>query len=459
MSGYAEFLARKAQWNTGSGFEPTHLPDYLFPFQRHLVQWAVGMGRCAILADCGLGKTPMSLVWAENVYRHTGKPVLIITPLGVTFQFVTEAEKFGAEAAISRDGSIPAAMTITNYERVERFDPSRFGGVVVDESAAIKSFDGQRRAIITEFLRTIPYRLLGTATAAPNDYIELGTSSEALGYLGYMDMLGRFFTNKERTSKSIGGRWRAKGGDLWRFKGHAEEPFWRWVSSWARAIRKPSDLGFDDDGFVLPSLEYRRHIMQARTPREGTLLDLPAQGLREHREEMRRTITERCETVAKLLVDADPGVAWCQLNAEGKLLTQLIDGAVEVSGADTVDAKEEKLAAFGRGEIRVLVIKPKIGAWGLNWQHCHRMAYMPSYSYEQYYQAVRRCWRFGQQNPVQVDIVTTEGGVSSLDSLERKAAQADRMFDALTAHMREALAVDRDVIYDQPVEVPSWLTS
>ena len=226
---YAEFLARRARLGDGSGFEPTWLPEVLFPFQRHLVDWSLRMGRAALFADCGLGKTPMQLVWAENVRRHTGKPVLIVTPLAVSFQTEAEGRKFGVDATISRDGRVTGDVTVTNYERLEHFDPANFGGVVCDESSAIKAFDGKRRAIVTEFLRTVPYRLLCTATAAPNDYVELGTSSEALGYLGHMDMLGKFFTNKDKTSKAIGGKWRSTAAQQWRFKGHAEEPFWRWV--------------------------------------------------------------------------------------------------------------------------------------------------------------------------------------------------------------------------------------
>lgn len=458
MSAYAEFLVRKAQSGTRDGFEPTHMPDHLFGFQRHLVDWSVRQGRGAVFADCGMGKTPVALAWAQNVRRHTGKPVLIVAPLAVSFQTEGEGRKFGVDVATSRNGTVRADVTATNYERLELFDPDDFGGVVCDESSAIKAFDGKRRAIVTEFLRTVPYRLLCTATAAPNDWIELGTSSEALGHLGHMDMLSRFFTNKQRSSSTIGGRWRARAGDQWRLKGHAEEPFWRWVTSWARAARRPSDLGFDDDGFVLPALDRREHVLTARAPKDGVLFDVPAVGLAEEREEARRSIVERCELAAELLADASPGVAWCQLNDEGRLLTRLIPGAVEVAGFDPVDAKEEKLAAFGRGEIRVLVTKPLIGAWGLNWQHCHRMTYFPNHSYEQLYQAVRRCWRFGQEHPVRVDVVTTEGGRSTLENLERKAAQADRMFDALTFHMNDALAVSRGDVHEKTVEVPAWVS-
>ena len=456
MGSYAEFLERKAQLDGMAGFEPLWMPDFLFPFQQAMTGWAIRQGRGALFEDCGLGKTAQALVWAQNVYKHTGKPVLLLTPLGVTFQMVAEAEKFGVESAISRDGTAPAVVTVTNYEQLEKFDRDQFGGVVCDESSCIKAFDGVRRAAVTDFLRKMPYRLLATATAAPNDYIELGTSSEALGYLGYTDMLGRFFTNKEKTIKAVGGKWRSSAGEQWRFKGHAEDQFWRWVSSWARAARKPSDLGFDDGAFILPPLETRHHIVEAQTVKEGTLFDVPAVGLQEEREETRRTLTERCEKAAGLLADAGSGIAWCHLNDEGDLLAELIDGAVQVSGSDSVEVKEERLAAFARGEIRVLVTKPKIASFGLNFQHCHRMTYMPNHSFEAMYQAVRRCWRFGQQHPVTVDVVTTTGGKRALASLERKAVQADAMFGALVAHMSDALSINRSATYGKTTEVPSW---
>ena len=461
MTPYAEFLERKTQNDGNAGFAPNSMPDFLFPFQRAVTDWAIRKGRAAIFADCGLGKTPMQLVWAENVRRKTGKPVLIVTPLAVGLQTIGEAAKFGIEAATSRDGLVQAGITVTNYERLHLFDWTQFGGMVADESSAIKSFDGVRRAIVTDFMRKLQYRLLCTATAAPNDYIELGTSSEALGYLGHQDMLGRFFKNDNGNAiKGMRYRWSKVGtfGNAgWRFKGHAEDAFWRWVAGWARALRKPSDLGFEDDGFRLPPLEHRQHIIASATRPEGTLFDFPALGIREERDESRRTIRERCEQVAELLADAESAVAWCYLNPEGDLLAKLIPGAVQVSGSDSLEAKEEALIAFSRGDIRVLVTKPIIGAWGLNWQHCHRMTFFPSHSYEQYYQAVRRSWRFGQKYPVLVDIVTTEGGRNALDSLQRKATQADRMFDALVGHMNDALHIDRSRRYETQVEVPAWL--
>jgi len=454
---YQDFLARKAQLVNAGGFKPADLPGHLFDFQRATVEWAVRQGRGAIFADCGMGKTPMELAWADQVYRHTGKPVLMLTPLAVGFQAVHESVKFGHDAALSRTGKVAAPITITNYEQLGKFDSTEFGGVVCDESSILKSFDGVTKAQVTEFMRRVPYRLLGTATAAPNDWIELGTSSEALGGLGHMDMLTRFFTNKARSTSSRG---RTTSGEAvaWRLKGHADEPFWRWVASWARAMRRPSDLGFSDDLFHLPQLVTRQTIVDAARPADGTLFDVPANGLREEREENRRTLVERCEAAAAALDDADRAVAWCHLNDESALLERLISGAVQVSGADSPDEKEEKLEAFTEGDIRVLVTKPSIGAWGLNWQHNHRMTYFPSHSYEQWYQAIRRSWRFGQRNQVIVDVITTEGGRNVLANLERKAEQADAMFTALVAHMNDALDVQR-VDYTNQMEVPPWLAS
>lgn len=465
-SEYAEFLRSKSQLANAGGFEPDGLPCHLFDFQRILVDWAVRQGRGAIFADCGLGKTPMSLAWADQVHRHTGKPVLFLTPLAVGFQVVREAEKFWHDAALSRDGSIPAPITVTNYEQLGKFDHAMFGGVVCDESSILKSFDGATKAAVTEFMRLVPFRLLATATAAPNDYTELGTSSEALGGLGYMDMLTRFFINKDRSVSSRGrsaaGRFGGDGGQVqWRLKGPAEIPFWRWVASWARAIRQPSDYGFEDRGFVLPRLVEQTHVVesdaQAEWDRLCKLFETPAVGLREEREEARRTLTDRCEKAAELLAEGT-GVAWCHLNDESALLAKLIDGAVEVTGSDSDQAKEEKLRAFTEGEVRVLVTKPRIGAWGLNWQHAHHMTYFPSHSYEQYYQSVRRMWRFGQTHDVTVDVVTTEGGQRVLQSLQRKAAQADAMFVALVEHMRHGMGITGPE-YATPLEVPSWLAA
>ena len=452
---YRRFLKRKSQEGADHGFEAAFMPDSLFDFQRALVEWAVRKGRGAVFADCGMGKTPMQLVWAQNMAQQHNRPVLILTPLAVAAQTIREAEKFGIEAARSSDGTVPSKITITNYERLHHFDPDDFCAVVCDESSILKSFDGQRRQEITDFMRKVPYRMLATATAAPNDYIELGTSSEALGYLGHMDMLNRFFKNDQNNSAT-----RRMYGEApkWRFKGHAEIPFWRWVTSWARACRKPSDLGFDDGRFVLPPLIENEHLVETEAPADGMLFTLPAATLPEQREERKRTIQDRCERAAELVANTGrPALLWCHMNEEGRLLREMIPDAVEVSGADSDERKEEKFTAFGDGEARVLITKPKIGAWGMNWQHCSHIVYFPSHSFEQYYQAVRRCWRFGQEHPVNVDIVMTEGERKVMDNLSRKAEGASTMFEHLVREMNHAVGIDKINTHTQNQRVPSWL--
>lgn len=461
---YADFLARKAQLGTESGFDPVFMPDFLFDFQRAMVEWCLVKGKSAMIEDCGLGKTPQELVWAENIVRRTNKPVLILTPLAVSHQTIAEASKFDIEAHRSHAGEIHPGINVTNYERLHYFNPDDFAGVVCDESSILKSFDGARRGEITEFMRRVEYRLLATATAAPNDYIELGTSSEALGELGHMDMLMRFFKNDSNSIKPTMSRRFEKPGQMfsedgkWRFKGHAEQQFWRWVCSWARAIRKPSDLGFDDARFVLPDLIEREHLVTAATIAPGMLFPLPAVGLKEQREERRRTIQERCDKVAALVADTkQPALVWCHLNDEGDRLAATISDAQQVSGQDSDEAKEEKLLAFASGELRVLVTKPKIGAWGLNFQHCNHVTFFPSHSFEQYYQGVRRCWRFGQTKPVTVDVVTTEGERGVMQNLQRKAKAADKMFDSLVAEMNKSLRIERSSAFTKQEQVPAWL--
>ena len=451
---YQEFIERKSQINTKDGFDPVFLPDFLYDFQSHLLQWATLKGRAAIFADCGLGKTPMQLAWAENVVRHTNKRVLILTPLAVAHQTAEEAEKFQIECHRSIAGELRPGINITNYERLHYFDPNDFIGVVCDESSILKSYDGKRREEITGFMRKMKFRLLCTATAAPNDYPELGTSSEALGYLGHVDMLNRFFKNDSNNSSLR----RAWGEVLkWRFKGHAELPFWRWVCSWARACRRPSDLGFEDRGFTLPPLIQSEHIVKSRRLAEGMLFALPAMDLQEQREGRRRTIQERCEMVADLVKGSNPALVWCHLNTEGDLLEKLIPGSVQVSGSDSDEAKEEKFLAFTRGDARVLVTKPKIGAWGLNFQHCAHVVSFPSHSFEQRYQGVRRCWRFGQKRPVHFDTVLTEGELAVMENLKRKAEQADEMFTRLVSEMRVSMPIDAGIQYRERQVLPVWL--
>ena len=452
---YQDFLSSKMQLSGEHGFDPLWLPDFLFDFQRELVTWATRKGRAAIFADTGLGKTPMQLVWAENVVRKTGGRVLILTPLAVAWQTEREAKKFGIDARVSRDGAIDKSqILITNYERLHYFNRDDFVGTVCDESGCIKNFDGVRKAAVTEFMRMQPYRLLCTATAAPNDYIELGTSSEALGELGYTDMLSRFFKkdSKIHVLQDI-----HKGGK-YHLRGHAVRDFWRWVCSWARACRKPSDIGGKDGAFILPPLTAREHVVKASTLREGWLFDMPAVGLQEQREERRRTLKERCEMAASLVNGTGkPAICWCHLNSEGDLLTRLIPDAVQVAGKDTDEHKETTFQKFCDGEIRVLVSKPIIAAFGLNFQHCAHQTFFPSHSFEQWYQAVRRCWRFGQKNPVVIDVISSEGERDVLRNLQRKQDAADAMFTSLISMMRDSLKVAIEPYKGIKEEVPAWL--
>jgi hypothetical protein len=451
---YSTFIERKSQLGSSAGFEPLFMPDFLFPFQRALVEWAVRKGRCAIFADCGLGKTPMQLVWAQNVVEKTCKPVLVLTPLSVGAQTIREAGKFGIEAKQSRDGTIAAPITVTNYQQLHKFDWQQFGGVVCDESSILKSVDGAIKSQVTDFMRKLPYRLLCTATAAPNDYIELGTSSEALGDLGFMDMLNRFFKKSEQTMSR---REEFRSG-LYRFRGHSEKDFWRWICSWARAVRKPSDIGFPDDAYRLPELQAVEHIITARTSNPDFLFDMPAVGLAEQRSERRRTINERCELAASLINATNkPAVAWCHLNEEGHMLEKLIPGAVEVEGNDSDEFKEETFDAFASGQIRVLVSKPIIAGFGLNWQHCAHQTFFPSHSFEQWYQAIRRCWRFGQKQPVRVDVISSEGEVGVLANLNRKAHQAEQMFAKLVELINNELRIEKTNQHNTKQTNPSWL--
>lgn len=452
---YHTFIAGKTHEGAMCGFDPEFVPKMLHPFQEYLCDWSIRKGRGALFADCGLGKTAIQLTWAYNVARHTGKPVLILTPLAVGSQTIREGEKFGIECRKSNDGAIKGQIIVSNYEKLHLFHPSDFSGVVLDESSILKSFDGATRIAITTFLRKIQYRLLATATAAPNDYIELGSSSEALGYMGYMDMLNRFFKNDQNNSalKRMYGE-----SPKWRFKGHAEVPFWRWVASWALACRKPSDIGFDDGPFLLPALNEVFHDVEPLSSATGCLFTVPAIRLDHQREEKKRTIGERCERVASLVNDTnESALVWCQLNDEGDLLQSLIPDSIQVSGHNSDSVKEARFEAFSSGNSRVLITKPQIGAWGMNWQHCSHITYFPSHSFEQYYQAVRRCWRFGQTRTVTVDIIATEGEKRVMENLRRKANAASIMYDNLVAEMVNARDVRSISTFNLQEEIPKWL--
>ena len=451
---YAEFIANKSQWKNECGFKVASLPSWLFDFQAYLVEHALQKGRSAIFADCGMGKTAMELAWGEQVIKRENKPVLLATPLAVGAQMIQEAEKFGVGAVRSRDGkhSGKPQVVITNYEQLHKFNPHDFAAFIGDESSGIKDAKSARKQTVVDFARVIKYRLLCTATAAPNDFWELGTSSEALGLLGFRDMITTFF--KQETGKDHLGWGRTK----YRFRGHAQEPFWSWVCSWARSLRKPSELGFSDEGFNLPELIEREVVVQTAKCRSGMLFAMPGATLHEEREERRNSIDERCEKAVELVSKHDGcSVCWCELNKEADTLVRMIDGAVQVSGSMSDDEKEERLTAFSGGQISTLVIKPKIGAWGLNWQHCNNVISFPSHSYERHYQSVRRCYRFGQKKPVKVSLIVGEGEAGILANLRRKAAQSETMFASIVAHMKDAMHLQTSDYFPEKEMVPAWL--
>jgi len=456
MTDYKTFLAKKSQLASLDGFKPVWMPDFLIDFQSYLTEWQIRKGRGATYADCGLGKTLMQLVFAENCIRKTNKPGLIVTPLAVSAQTVREATKFGIEAERTRNGKMSGEKRIyvTNYEQLEKYDPDMFCVIVCDESSAIKDAKTARQKIVVEFMRKVQYRGLYTATAAPNDFWELGTSSEALGLLGFRDMITTFF--KQETAKDRLGWGRTK----YRFRGHAEQPFWQWICSWARSIRKPSDIGFNDGSFNLPPLHEHEIVVNASVARDGMLFAIPARDMREEREERRLTLKERCEKAAEIAANANerPVALWCELNPEGDLLQKIIPGCVQVKGSMSDDAREEALEAFTTGQIKRLVTKPKIGAWGLNWQHCSDTIVFPSHSFEQYYQLVHRFYRYGQERLVNVSLVMSEGEQGILKSIRRKQAQADRMFDSIVRHMQNPMHLSTLESFPNKEEMPSWLS-
>jgi hypothetical protein len=425
-----------------------------------------------------MGKTFMELCWAENVVRHTGKPVLILTPLAVAPQTAKEAKKFGIDASYAPRGISSSGISISNYERLHLFNPEDFAGIVCDESSILKSYMGATRKDITRFSNKLPYRLLATATAAPNDWVELGTSSEALGELSHSDMLRRFFAQMDDKGQKLAQARQDEAEKIiqadpsyylklayrvsqtigqWRLKHHAHDAFWRWVASWARACRMPSDLGFDDKDFRLPELIEKDHIIAQDSVPDGMLFNLPAVGLSEERDERRRTLRERCEYAAGLVDHDQPAVIWCQMNAEGDLLEEIIPGARQIAGRTSDEEKIEIYEAFVSGELKKLVIKPKIGAWGLNWQHCNHVVSFATHSYEQYYQSVRRCWRFGQKRPVRLDVIATAGETRVLENMRNKGRKASEMFKRMIAEMNRSTKIERKNIYTKKQELPKWL--
>ena len=429
---YDDFIKSKKHSEINHGITPLFMPSYLFDFQEYVTDYAIRKGRCAVFLDTGLGKTIIELVVAKNFNKSTNKPVLIITPLAVAFQFIKEAERFGVGSIeYSKNGSYTSDIVVCNYERLDRFNSEEFDCVILDESSILKNFKGAIKTHVTSFLRKVKYRFLFTATPSPNDFVELGTSSEALGYMGYTDMLTRFFTNNEDTISPM------NIGTQWLLKGHAKKDFFKWVSGWSISMRKPSDLGFDDAKHILPDMITNHHSVKndANMVLDGQIMlfNIVAKRLTEVREEQRLTIEKRCEKAVEVSSHHKTSVYWCNYNRESELIANLDSDVHEIRGAMSLDEKEDILLSFFSGDIQKLVTKPKMTAFGLNWQHCNHTVFFPTFSYEQYYQAIRRFWRFGQTKPVTVDLVYSDGQKRVLDGLMAKAEKANNLFTMLNS--------------------------
>lgn len=456
---YEQFLAAKRVTDPDTGLQDVpKLPEFLFPHQRDIVSWALRRGRAAVFAGTGLGKTAMELTWADKVAQHTGKPVLVFAPLAVSAQHIREAEKFGIVARLVRSGDdVGAGINVSNYQKIDHFDLASFGGVVLDESSILKSTDGKYRTRLIAECANVPFRLAATATPAPNDFMELGNHAEFVGAMSYTDMLATFFTHD--------------GGETqkWRLKGHAENEFWKWMASWAVMLRKPSDLGYPNDGYDLPPLRQQQHVVAAEyapSMETGLLFPMEARTMQERLSARRDTVAERVALAASITPTDRPFVWWCNLNSESEALAKAIPGAVELRGADSDADKERKIKAFLDGQIRVLVTKSSIAGFGLNFQHCADTGFVGlNDSFEQVFQAIRRFWRFGQNKPVTAHFIAAETEGAVVANLKRKEADADRMAAAMVMHMadlssmavRGATRTIPDYNPTQPMTLPDFM--
>ena len=456
-SEYEAFLARKAMVDPSTGLTRAHdMPSAMFPFQRDITSWALRRGRAALFAGTGLGKSLMELAWADAVHRETGRDILHLAPLAVTAQMAREAVKFGIAARqVRSQGECGPGVNITNFQKLEHFDLSRFGGVILDESSILKNVDGHYRSRLIAECQQIPFRLAATATPAPNDFMELGNHAEFLGVMSYSDMLATFFTHD--------------GGDTqkWRLKGHAEQDFWRWMASWAVMLRRPSDLGYSDDGYILPPLHQHQHtVASAFDHGDGMMFAVPAMTLAERIKARRDTVAERVARAIEITPADEPVVWWCNLNSESEAIARAIPGAVETRGSDDEETKERKLIDFSEGRTRVMVTKPSVCGWGMNWQHCAWTGFVGlNDSFEQVYQATRRFWRFGQIRPVSAHFIAADTEGATVANLARKERDAERMAAAMIAHTADlsSLAVRGqvrgrpDYNPQEPMRIPAWL--
>ncbi len=455
MNDYYQFISNKKHSSIEYGIEPIISNTELFDYQNHVAEIAIRRGRCAVFLDTGLGKTLIQLFVAQNYIKKFNKPVLIITPLAVAFQFIKEAEKFGIDdISYSKDGKYNTKIVVCNYERLDKFDANDFKCVLLDESSILKNFDGAIKAQVTTFLKSVDYRYLFTATPSPNDFIELGTSSEALGYMGYMDMLKKFFANNENNIRP------QEIGNKWYLKPHAETAFFEWVSSWSISMRKPSDLGFDDSRHILPELIVQNNIVKNKNnwciDGQVMMFGHVARTMTDVREEQKMTFYERVEKAVELTQDKKHSVYWCNFNDEGDLLEKIDSDAIQIKGGMTLEKKEDILLNFAEGKIKKLITKPKITCFGLNWQHCNHTVYFPTFSYEQYYQSIRRFWRFGQKNPVTVDRVYSDGQQRVIDALTLKVEKSNQLFEKLNSAVN-GYKPDHQKEFTTDIKLPTFI--
>jgi len=453
---YKDFIQNKKHSIGNFGFDYNYMPEMAFDFQKEIIDRSVKKGRVAIFADTGLGKTLIQLAISKNIINHTNKKVLILTPLAVAFQFILEAEKIGIDdIEYSRDGNHTKKIVICNYERLHYFNSNDFICVFLDESSILKNFDGKIKSQITSFVKKTPYRFLSTATPSPNDFIELGTSSEVLGYMGYMDMLGKFFKNnmnsKDSNARNI--------GEKYYLKPHAEQGFFSWVNQWSIMIKMPSDLGFSDEKYILPELITNKHVVKNKSllaiNGQIQIFNRPAIGFHEIRQEVKQTIEERCGIAAELAKNKT-SVYWCNRNDESKLLRELDKDAVEIIGSQSIEKKEDILFNFSQGNIKRIITKAKMTGMGLNWQHCNHSVFFPTWSYEQYYQAIRRFWRFGQKKDVTIDIVISDGQKRVMDALSQKTEKAIKLYESLTKNVNNTF-VNENKEFKEKIIKPNFI--
>ena len=453
--GYDAFLATKRENVKAVGFEveESDMAPMLFDWQRHIVKWALARGRAALFEDCGLGKTAQQVEWARHVVAHTGRAVLILAPLAVADQTVREGAKFGVEVHRCREASdvVEGAVNVTNYERLEKFAPDPFAGIVLDESSILKAYDGKTRKMITDFAKPIDFRLCCTATPAPNDIVELCNHAEFLDIMSGKEILALFFRQDGNTTHK------------WRLKGHAQRAFWMWMAEWSVAIRRPSDLGYSDAGYILPALNMRQEAV-VNDRHDGYLFAMEAKTLAERRQSRRDSLEKRVARAAELCNgNGEQWLVWCDLNVEGDALAKAIPDAVQVKGADSADFKEKALGDFATGALRVMVSKPSIAGFGMNFQSCHNIVFVGlSDSYEAFYQAIRRCWRFGQAHEVECYVICADSDGAVVENIRRKESQSTEMFEEVVKAMgglSAAAAHRNEMIYNptEPVEIPVWL--